>query len=307
VIRILKLTAAAGVGLLLYFYALSFALHTGWAVSVKLRGNADACPWYRIARFQPDLNRFDALYNKATGSIDLVKSEPDLRQVSSPRGLFWIRNDELPAGSIGYLFAEHDWLAETNETELPQEGDVVIDVGAHVGVFAAKALKRGAAKVIVVEPDPLNVECLRRNFTKEIDSGRVAIVSDAAWNKTETLTFHLGKSSAWNSLRGGESEESIDVRARPLDDIVNELGLDRVDYIKVDVEGVEAEVLEGAVETMRRFRPTLMVDTHHGSDGWERAPQILRTAHEDYEAVCGPCQVSEVDGSRVVPHVMFYR
>lgn len=306
-IRILKLTAAVGVGILLYLYGLSFALQTGWAVSVKLRGQADVCPWYRIVRFEPDLKRFGTLYAEAMDAIELVKTEEDLRQVSQPRGLFWIRNDELPANSIGYLFAEHDWLAETNESEVPQKGDVVIDVGAHVGVFAAKALERGAAKVIVVEPDLLNVECLRRNFAEEIKSGRVAIVADAAWNKTETLTFHLGRSSAWNTLRGDDTENVVQVQARPLDDMVRELGLDRVDYIKVDVEGVEAEVLQGAVETMRRFRPTVMVDTHHGSDEWEQAPEILRGAHEDYEAVCGPCQVSEVDGSRVVPHVMFYR
>lgn len=305
--RILKLAAAVGVGILLYLYGLSFALQTGWAVSVKLRGKADVCTWYRIARFEPDLTRFDTLHDTTTESIDLVKTEPNLRQISSPRGPFWIRNDELPANSIGYLFAEHDWLAETNETEVPQEGDIVIDIGAHVGVFAAKALDRGAARVIVVEPDPLNIECLRRNFSTEISSGRVAVIPEAAWNKTETLTFHLRQSSAWNSLRGGESDQSIDVPARPLDDIVGELELTRVDYIKVDVEGVEAEVLEGAVDTLRRFRPTVMVDTHHGSDGWQRAPEILSSAHKDYTAVCGPCQISETDHSQVVPHVMFYR
>ena len=71
-----------------------------------------------------------------------------LRQITYRGGTFWIRDDALPANSIGYLFAEHDWLAETNPREMVQKGDVVLDIGAHVGVFTAKALE--LKKVIII-------------------------------------------------------------------------------------------------------------------------------------------------------------
>ena len=171
-IRILKLTGCVLAGTLLYLYGLSFIMQTGWALSAKFRGQADSCPWYRVFRFEPDLQRFGDLYDEAKTSIAVVKNDGGLRQVSYRGAPFWIRDDALPAESIGYLFAEHAWLGETNETEVVQADDVVLDIGAHVGVFATQALERGAAIVVVVEPDPLNVACLRRNFAKQIESSR---------------------------------------------------------------------------------------------------------------------------------------
>ena len=307
-IRFLKLASTAVLGILIFLYVLPFALQTSWATSVKLRGRAEFCSWYRILRFQPDLDRFGELFEDAKESIEAAGGgDRDLRQITYRGGTFWIRDDALPANSIGYLFAEHDWLAETNPREMVQEGDVVLDVGAHVGVFTAKALELGAGLVVAVEPDPANVECLRRNFAKEIASGRVAVLAEAAWNKTETLTFHLGESSAWNSLVHDPGKGVLEVPARPLDEMVKDLGLETVDYLKVDVEGAEAEVLEGSAGTLSAYQPTVMVDTHHGSEGWTRAPEILRGAREAHEAVCGPCQINEAERSRIVPHVMFYR
>lgn len=306
--RALKLTGSVAVGVLLYLYVLPFVLQTGWVSWAKLVGKADLCSWKRIIRFEPDLERFAKIYEEARSSIEpLPGVDRGLRQIKYRGKPFWIRHDSLPRDYIGYLFAEHEWLIETNPSESVQRGDVVLDIGAHVGVFTAQALELGAAKVVAVEPDPGNVECLRRNFSEDIAAGRVVLVEEAAWNKRETLTFHLGESSAWNSLMHDPGGGVLEVSARPLDEIVEELGLESVDYIKIDVEGAEAEVMEGAAAIFRAHRPTVMVDSHQGATGWTRAPEILRQAHPDYESVCGPCQLNEYEQDHVVPHVMFYR
>lgn len=306
--RFLKLATSIAVGILLYLYVLPFVLQTGWAAWAKMAGKAELCPWARIIRFLPDLERFATIAAEARSSIDGVPGEDSgLRRIKYHGRTFWIRIDRLPADSMGHLFAEHEWLTETNPSESVQQGDVVLDIGAHIGVFTAKALDLGAAKVVAVEPDPSNVECLRRNFSKEITAGRVVLVEEAAWNKRETLTFHLGESSAWNSLMGGSGPGTLEVAARPLDEIVAELGLESVDYVKIDVEGAEAEVLEGAAEVLRSHRPMVMVDSHQGSMGWTRAPEILKRAEPDYESVCGPCQLDQYKRDHLVPHVMFYR
>ena len=49
---------------------------------------------------------------------------------------------------------------------------MVLDGGAHVGVYVREALDRGARLVVAIEPAPANVECLRRNFPEEIADGR---------------------------------------------------------------------------------------------------------------------------------------
>ncbi|MDA1315832.1 MAG: FkbM family methyltransferase [Acidobacteria bacterium] len=305
--RVLKLTGAVAVGVLLYLYVLSFVLQTGWAGWAKVTGKADLCSWERIVRFEPDMERFAKIQDEARSSIEALPGiDRGLRRIAYHGKPFWIRHDSQPENSMAYLFAEHEWLIETNPSESVQPGDVVLDIGAHIGTFTAQALELGAAKVVAVEPDPGNMECLRRNFSADIAAGRVVLVEEAAWNKRETLTFHLGESSAWSSLMHDAGGGTLEVSARPLDEVVKELGLESVDYIKIDVEGAEAEVLEGAAEIFRAHRPTVMVDSHQGGTGWMRAPEILREAHPDYESVCGPCQLSEYERDHVVPHVMFY-
>ena len=53
---------------------------------------------------------------------------------------------------------------------------------------------------------------------------------------------------------------SYSVRGRPIDDVLRELNLTRVDAIKVDVEGAEVYVLRGAIDTLKRFHPKLVVE-----------------------------------------------
>ena len=57
-------------------------------------------------------------------------------------------------------------------------GDTVIDCGAHIGAFTRYALNNGAHRVVAIEPNPVNIACLRRkrNFANEIENGSVTVV-----------------------------------------------------------------------------------------------------------------------------------
>src|SRR5450755_2916657 len=68
--------------------------------------------------------------------------------------------------------------------------DVVVDLGAHVGVFTRYALYRGASCVIAFEPEPFHFECLKRGFADEINAGRVHLINAAAWDISTVLHFH---------------------------------------------------------------------------------------------------------------------
>jgi hypothetical protein len=65
----------------------------------------------------------------------------------------------------------------------------------------------------------------------------------------------------------GAGYERLNVSLRSLDSLVAERGLDRVDLIKIDVEGHERQVLDGAETTLRRHRPALVIETGHEAEG----------------------------------------
>jgi hypothetical protein len=61
--------------------------------------------------------------------------------------------------------------------------------------------------------------------------------------------------------------EALQVPLRSLDSLVDERRLDRLDLIKIDVEGHERQVLDGAAATLDRFRPVLVIETGHEGEG----------------------------------------
>ena len=91
-----------------------------------------------------------------------------------------------------------------------QPGSVVLDCGAHIGVYVKEALSKGAKQVVAIEPAPENIECLRRNFAKEIAENRVTVYPKGVWDKEETLTLHVNpNNSAGDSfvIKGQDSQE----------------------------------------------------------------------------------------------------
>lgn len=173
----------------------------------------------------------------------------------------------------------------------PRSGDTVLDCGAHIGTFAAAALARGAARVIAVEPAPDNLECLRRNLAEPIAAGRVTVCPAGVWDRETVLLLRVSPHNpAANSValnfRG--SLPGPRVRTETIDALVDRLGLDRVDCIKLDVEGAECEALWGARQTLRRWRPRMAVAAEHRAGDTERIPEVVRSIRADYRVQFGP-------------------
>jgi FkbM family methyltransferase len=140
-------------------------------------------------------------------------------------------------------------------------GDIVIDLGANVGTFTRYALNRGASKVIAFEPEPSNLERLRRGFADEIRQGTVVLIDAAAWETETTLRF------APSGLTSCIDESGpIEIRAVRIDDVVSRLGLPQVNFIKADIEGAERHALLGARETIARCSPRMALCVYHLPD-----------------------------------------
>jgi FkbM family methyltransferase len=282
-----------------------------WGVPAKLRGDAEGCPWRRIFSIYDDNLKFQAVLDSIRPAITQKDYDAalDIDLLESPKRAFWIpRQGSTRPGKelLPYLLAEQDWLMNSSSVQV-RKGDIVLDCGGHVGVFTNKALEMGAAKVVAIEPNPVNIECLRRNFAAEIATGRVVVMPKGVWDVEKTITLYLAvKNSGMGSMIHEQGGGAIEVPVTTIDKMVQELGLPRVDFIKMDIEGAEREALRGAMETLRHSRPRLMLDSYHEPDDMTVLPSIIHEAHANYATVCGPCQTYTPEPKRLVPHTTFY-
>ena len=279
-------------------------------LGAKLRGDAPDCPWARVLAQASEQAAFHEI-QRGLEPLVSVKQRDDklaIELVQSPGRAFWIGRGEAHYWGgkqlLTFLFAEHTWKARMNPGQTVRAGDVVFDCGAHVGVFTHMSLERGASKVVAIEPDPLNQDCLRRNLAPEIATGKVVLVPKGVWSSAQTLVLSESTlNSGNNSFVMGGGGQKIEIPVTTIDTLVSELGLPRVDYIKIDIEGSEREALKGARETVRKYRPRMMIDTYHRPDDLQVLPAVIREARADYTATCGPC---EFQGDRLVPHTTFF-
>jgi FkbM family methyltransferase len=145
----------------------------------------------------------------------------------------------------------------------PKIGDIVIDVGAAFGFYTIMASKRVGeqGRVVAIEPQPDSFEMLNRNI-KLNKLANIVTLNYAVSSKKTTLKLYSSYSTIQE--RAGQSLQShIEVSADTLDNLLREAAIDEVNWVKVDVEGAELEVLKGAVGILSRSRDVaLFVEVH---------------------------------------------
>lgn len=154
-------------------------------------------------------------------------------------------------------------------------GETVLDVGACIGEFAIPAAKR-AKEVVAVEAVPENRAWLRMNVSVN-KLQNVCIVGKAAWNRGGSLRLYLSNENIGaHSLVIKKGRKSTEVKADTLDNIISELGIEKVDFVKMDVEGAELEALEGAEKVLNKARK-IVVETHlrNGNATTPKVKQVL--------------------------------
>ncbi len=125
-----------------------------------------------------------------------------------------------------------------------------IDVGGHVG-FMANDMAKFFEQVHSFEPQPDNFSCLDQNKAENVTAYNLAL--GAGEGKAGLFNPSDDNSGGWVMGEG----DSIDVR------MLDSFNLQHVGLIKIDVQGNEMGVLRGAVETLRRWKPAVMVEIPH--------------------------------------------
>ncbi|CAN1210390.1 FkbM family methyltransferase [Tumidithrix helvetica PCC 7403] len=166
------------------------------------------------------------------------------------------------------LLAQGDWFEAEMELwrDRIQPGMTVIDVGANVGVYTFSAAQRvgKSGKAIAIEPFSGCVRCLEE--TRRVNQLEwVSIHAGAASDRHGTAQLSLNSASELNELAIAEDSTSQSGRFETvacftLDSLIERENLSRVDWLKLDAEGHEMQILAGSERLLKEFAPSILYE-----------------------------------------------
>jgi len=149
-----------------------------------------------------------------------------------------------------------------------KQGDVVLDIGANIGYFTVIMSKivGEAGKVLAFEPTKHFGEVLQK--TIEVNALKnVRLYNYGLSDKSSETKISIGDSSAtihWLDNQGGGGVRGVEsITLKKLDDIANSLNIEKLDFIKIDVDGHEPAFLEGAWNTIDKYKPIILMEIDH--------------------------------------------
>lgn len=155
-----------------------------------------------------------------------------------------------------------------------EEGDTVIDVGAYIGQTTKIAAKK-ANQVYAIEPSPRALPCLKKN-TDSYDN--IEIIECAVSDEEGELELQFGKDTTDDSLimpDDGNTGETKLVPVTTIKQLMKELNLKKVGFLKVEAEGVEPEVIQGAMGANIEKIACSGNDERYGENTYQEVANIL--------------------------------
>lgn len=148
-------------------------------------------------------------------------------------------------------------------------GDVVLDLGAYSALTSVAFSKAvgPTGKVVALEPDPMNFRAATYNIARNLQHNglqNIELLPAAVADRPGVLQLSSegAMGSSLTSIVGRHRGTVIDVDCVTLQSLVDTQGLDKVDFIKIDIEGSELPVILGSGEFLRRYMPRLIIEPH---------------------------------------------
>jgi len=158
----------------------------------------------------------------------------------------------------------------------PTPGQVVVDAGAHYGfysVFCSRLVGENGL-ILAFEPDWVNFKNMKANLRLN-NVRNVLALNYALSDANETTKLYLSKRAIGHSIVRMSGKNFVWVPTRKLDSIIDEYRINRLDLIKIDVEGAELLVLKGAIETLTKFKPVITTAAYHSQTQLQEIVQFL--------------------------------
>ena len=308
-----QILAVATFSFLLGFFAHRQRMHEPiLALGAYVTGKSNGCGLIAMLQAPLRLQRLRRSMSMSQNGTKFVEETPDgFSRWDTPLGPIWCPPKNNPTFAIGEQLAE---VYTEGEMALGPE-DVVIDCGANIGDFVRVCLKAGVGKIVAIDPSPSNVEAMQRTFSQEIARGQVVVVPKGVWHEDSTMTMILYENTLLDSFvmhdrtenkqLGGPRPREIKLPVTTIDKIVEELKLEKVTFVKMDIEGAERNAIRGAAKTITRFHPRMSLATENLEDDYIVVPQEVQKIGQDYTVRCGLCRQMGLMAYK--PDILFFK
>ena len=147
---------------------------------------------------------------------------------------------------------------------------VIFDIGANIGVHGISWAKMHEKSVVYAfEPSENTMSMLRRNIERNRVLDRFFAVRKAVSNESGEMSFYECADNAFSGLKDTGRVRVIGTQTVPvttIDDFVEENKIEKINFIKIDVEGFETEVVLGGMNTLENFKPDLFIEIYAGEN-----------------------------------------
>jgi len=210
---------------------------------------------------------------------------------------FYVCQNVFKKGELSALYNETCMPIEQNphayETEAIkiEEGDTVFDIGSCEGFFVQLALAKGAKKVIAIEPHPKLVKGIEKTYEKEISNGAVESFPVAFTNYNGNAFQDDGISNICEAKLSRQGNNKV--KALTFDSFILAQNIASVDFVKMDVEGEEMNVILGMTGILKKYKPKLSIAVYHDYDNAKSVKNLILEARSDYRITFGGCYMFE--------------
>lgn len=234
--------------------------------------------------------------NKWQGYFDLENNIIEKTDVESYTGKFNIYNLKHFGYNIKLLYSQFgaflSFILEQYRYKdicKAEKGDFVIDGGACYGdsalYFADLVGKNG--KVFSFEFIQSNIEIFNKNMELNIEHKKRIELIERPLGKNSTDILFGAESGPGSSLSMNFSENSKKYITVSIDDMVIEKNIKKIDFIKMDIEGSEIDAINGATETIKKFKPKLAIAVYHKDDDFITIPALIKKINPNYKFYIG--------------------
>ena len=184
------------------------------------------------------------------------------------------------------IFGSHEPLNTKILSKIIKTGMTCLDIGGNIGyyVLLERQLVGDKGKVVAIEPVKRNYEFLQQNIALQ-NVSNISTYNFACGNKNGTVPFVIDRESngCWIVPDGVKNPDPsrgtiTNVPIRILDEFIEEISLNELDFIRMDVEGFELNILKGLKQSLEKFKPIISFELHKnflGVDGTREIFELL--------------------------------